>query len=216
MLVADILSPLNYVLFVFGSDHVSVSELVGFLTGVWCVWLTVRARISNFPVGLANDAFFLILFLEARLFADASLQIVYLVLGVAGWWAWLQARPQRTKLVVSAASPLMLAACVPATVAITAILWPILQGAHDVAPFLDALTTALSLVAQTLLNLKRIQNWWAWMVADVIYVPLYISKNLYLTALVYLLFLALCGAGLREWRRALRPGPVTRPEVVTV
>ena len=65
--LAHLISPLNHVLFVVGSDHVSVSELAGFVTGAWCVWLTVRAHIWNFPVGLANDAFFLVLFLAAGL-----------------------------------------------------------------------------------------------------------------------------------------------------
>jgi nicotinamide mononucleotide transporter len=133
------------------------------------------------------------------------LLLIVLGLGVVGWWAWLQAGPRRTKLATTSASPWLVAACVPATVAITLTLWPILIDAHDFAPFLDALTTALSLTAQTLLNLKKVQNWWIWMAADVIYVPLYISKHLYLTGLVYALFLGLCVVGWREWRNALQP-----------
>jgi nicotinamide mononucleotide transporter len=59
--LAHLLAPLHAVLFVFGNDQVSVAELLGFLTGAASVWLTVLARISNFPVGIANSAFFLAL-----------------------------------------------------------------------------------------------------------------------------------------------------------
>jgi nicotinamide mononucleotide transporter len=54
-----------------------------------------------------------------------------------------------------------------------------------------------------LLNAKRLENWALWIMADVIYVPLYVVKRLDLTAMVYVLFLALCLAGVTRWRRAL-------------
>lgn len=73
-----------------------------------------------------------------------------------------------------------------------------------VAPFWDALTTSLSLAGQYLLNTKKIENWAFWMAADVVYIPLYFTKQLDLTGLVYILFLALCVAGLQAWRRAYR------------
>jgi nicotinamide mononucleotide transporter len=67
------------------------------------------------------------------------------------------------------------------------------------------LTTALSLAAQWLLNLKQFENWCFWIAADVIYIPLYFVKVLYLTGIVYVIFLGLCFTGVRAWRRELRP-----------
>ncbi|HUN32679.1 MAG TPA: nicotinamide riboside transporter PnuC [Trebonia sp.] len=211
--LAHLLGPLNAVLFTLGNDRVSVAELLGFVTGAACVWLTVAARISNFPVGIANSAFFLVLFLSARLYADSGLQVVYIGLGLVGWWQWLHGGAGRGRLVVTRAGWRLLAGCAAFVLAGTWGLTLLLGWARDIAPFWDALTTALSLAAQYLLNVKRVENWAFWIVADAIYVPLYIVKRLDLTALVYLLFLALCFAGQAAWRRALRvtAAPVAVP-----
>ena len=196
-------APLNTVLFHFGQDAVTWAELLGFITGALCVGLTVRFHIANFPIGIANNVFFLVLFWTARLYADASLQIVYLVLGFLGWWEWLHGGDRRGRRVMGRASGrlvgLLLLLVVPATWGLTAIL----SAAHDIAPFWDALTTALSLAAQWLLNLKKLQNWFFWIAADVVYVPLYFVKTLYLTGIVYVVFLGLCLVGLRAWRSEL-------------
>ncbi|MBR7838357.1 nicotinamide mononucleotide transporter [Actinospica durhamensis] len=198
-------APLEVVLFHFGQDAVTWSELLGFVTGAACVWLTVRFHIANFPIGIANNVFFLVLFWTARLYADASLQIVYLALGFLGWWEWLHGGERRGRRMMGRASGrlvgTLLLLVVPATWGLTAIL----SAAHDIAPFWDALTTALSLAAQWLLNLKKLQNWYLWIAADVIYVPLYFVKVLYLTGIVYVLFLGLCVLGLRAWVKEIGP-----------
>jgi nicotinamide mononucleotide transporter len=218
--LAHLLAPLNVALFTLGNDHASVAELLGFVTGAASVWLTVLARISNFPVGIANSAFFLVLFASARLFADSGLQVVYIVLGFAGWWQWLRGGPERSRLIVARAGWPLLAGCAVFVVLGTWGLTVLLDAAHDIAPFWDALTTAVSLAAQFLLNCKRIENWAFWIAADVVYVPLYVVKRLDLTAIVYVLFLGMCFAGVRAWRHALRaaspvqagPQPVAVPD----
>jgi len=208
--LAHLLAPLNVALFTLGNDHVSVAELLGFVTGAASVWLTVLARISNFPVGIANSAFFLVLFLSARLFADSGLQVVYIVLGFAGWWQWLHGGPERTRLIVARSGWSLLACCVVFVALATWGLTVLLDAVHDVAPFWDALTTAISLAAQFLLNYKKIDNWTFWLAADLVYIPLYVVKRLDLTAVVYVLFLAMCLAGMSAWRRALRSGDAAR------
>ena len=97
MSLGDLVAPLNVVLFHFGQDAVTWAELLGFLTGAVGVWLTVRANIWNFPIGLANNIAFLVLFGYSRLYADASLQIVYFVLGIYGWLNWLPSYLMRVK-----------------------------------------------------------------------------------------------------------------------
>ncbi len=179
-------------------EPVTWAELAGFVTGIACVALAVFQRIETFGVGIANNVFFIVLFMDARLYADAALQVVYIALAVMGWWVW--ATRARGPLEVSRASVRLLSAITVAVGLATLILVPVLRAAHGAAPGWDALTTSMSLGAQLLLNLKRLETWYVWIAVDVIYVPLYFSRDLNLTALVYLVFLALCVEGWRQWR----------------
>ncbi len=179
------------------------------------MWLTVRARILNFPVGIANDAFFLVLFLTARLYADSGLQVVYIVLGAIGWWQWLHGGRDRTARQTGRTTAATWCWLVAAVIVSTAGLTVLLKSTHDAAPFWDALTTALSLAAQWLLNLKKLENWFVWAAADVIYVPFYLAQRLDLTAVVYAVFLCMCAAGYLAWARAPLPliEATARPEL---
>lgn len=206
-----LVAPLNTVLFHLGADAVTWAELLGFLTGAVCVFLVVRSNVHNFWTGILNSALFLVLFATARLWADASLQVIYIALGFTGWWQWLHGGANRTRLKIGNASRLLLGGTVAFVLVGTAILMPILRHADDVAPFWDALTTSLSLAAQFLLNAKKIQNWFFWIAADVVYIPLYFTKRLDLTGLVYIAFFGLAISGLIAWLRAGRAGDPSVP-----
>ncbi|HEV2691847.1 MAG TPA: nicotinamide riboside transporter PnuC [Verrucomicrobiae bacterium] len=180
---------------------IGVEEAWGFVSGGICVWLVVREHLWNWPIGLVNNVVFFFLFLHGRLFADMSLQVVYLGLGIYGWWNWLFGGEKRTVLKISRTARLewcSLAALIPLG---TWGLREILLAVNGAAPFWDSLTTVLSLAAQYLLCRKRLENWLFWIAADVIYVPLYLSRQLPLTAALYAVFLVMCLAGLREWHR---------------
>ena len=189
---------LTKTVFEFLGEPVTWAELLGFVTGIACVALAVAQRIETFPIGIANNLFFIVLFADARLYADMALQVVYIVLGLQGWLAW--ARRVGGPLEVKQAGPRLLAGTTLAVIAGTFILIPILRHAHGAAPGWDAVTTSMSLGAQLLLNLKRLETWYVWIAVDIIYVPLYFSRDLNLTALVYVVFLALCVQGWRQWR----------------
>jgi len=185
---------------------ITVTEAWGFVTGGLCVWLVVREHLWNWPVGLANNLFFLLLFLHSRLYADMSLQIVYFGLGVYGWLNWIFGGDNRTALPISRTTRvewLTLAAAVPLC---TWGLREILVAVNGAAPLGDSLTTVLSLAAQYLLCRKRLENWWFWIAADLIYIPLYLSRHLPLTAVLYGVFLVMCLVGVREWWRSWRKG----------
>ncbi len=182
---------------------IAVSEAWAFVTGGVCVWLVVREHIWNWPIGLLNNAVFFIVFLHSRLFADMGLQVVYFALGLYGWFAWLHGGQNRTALTITRTTRrewLILLISIPLG---TWIFREILIAVSGAAPFWDAFTTVLSLAAQYLLCRKRLENWFLWIVTDIIYVPLYLSRDLPLTAVLYAVFLVMCLIGLREWRRTV-------------
>lgn len=154
-----------------------------------------------------------------RIPADAGLQVVYVLLGLYGWYQWLFGGAGRTRLTVRVTSGAEWWALGAATVVLTGVLWWFLEAftASTVA-WADALTTALSLVATYGQTRKLVQSWWVWIAADLVYIPLYAYKGLSLTAVLYLVFLALCVVGLRAWRAALhRPAaPVAAPPAPAV
>lgn len=180
------------------------TEVAGFLTGAACVWLIVRQNPWNWPIGIANNVFFIVLFTRVGLYADAGLQVVYIGLAVYGWAWWLRHGRQHGQLVVQRLTRRhavgVLAGIALATTGLTLLL---VHATDSDVPFWDALTTSISLAAQWLLTRKYLENWWLWITADVFYIGLYVYKDLWLTALLYVGFIGLCIAGLRAWRATL-------------
>ncbi|MFE0275847.1 nicotinamide riboside transporter PnuC [Streptomyces sp. NPDC058992] len=205
MSLSDVLVPLQQPLFTLLGTPVSWTEVLGFGSGALCVWLVARQHIANWPVGIANNVLFVLLFTQAGLYADAGLQVVFITLAVYGWWTWTHGGgPGSDALPVRRTTRTewtwLIAAGVVGTVALTLLLD---RATDSDVPFWDALTTALSLTATYGQCRKRLESWWLWIAADVVYVPLYAYKELYLTALLYIGFMTLCVLGLRHWSRDL-------------
>ena len=63
-------------------------EVLAFVTGAWCVWLAARNNVWNWPIGVLNSAFFVVLFWKSRLFFDMGINVFYVVSGLWRWWIW--------------------------------------------------------------------------------------------------------------------------------
>jgi len=183
----------------------SWAEVLGFVTGLVNVGLLVRQHILNWPLGILNVLLLMLVFWSVGLYADAGLQIVYVILGAYGWWAWLYGGQDRSRLVVRGTTRSEWLGLAVAGVLLTGALWFFLdRWTGSTVPLADALTTALSLLATYGQTRKLVENWWIWIAADLIYIPLYGYKGLWLTAILYVAFLTLCVLGLRSWQAALR------------
>jgi nicotinamide mononucleotide transporter len=212
--LADLLAPLQQPLFTLLGTPVSWVEVLGFGSGALCVWLVARQHVANWPIGIANNLFFILLFATSGLYADAWLQVLYIALALYGWWSWVADGPRSAagRLPVTRTGARTWWVLGAATVAGTALLTLLLEATTDsTVPFWDALTTVLSLAATYGQCRKKLESWYLWLAADVVYVPLYAYKGLYLTALLYVGFMALCLAGLLGWRRELRQTTSTAP-----
>ena len=180
-------------------------EIVASILGVVNIVLLVRRSIWNYPFGIVMVSLYGVVFFQARLFSDALLQVFFFVVQIYGWWVWYHARDSaglvKVELMSVRSRILWVAVIVGATAAEG---WYLANHTSDSAPWMDANTTAMSVVAQYLLSIRKIENWILWIVTDVVQIGLYYWKGLYPTTGLYVLFLILSCVGLYEWLREWR------------
>jgi nicotinamide mononucleotide transporter len=185
-------------------EQITFVELTGTVFGILGVWLTVRENILCFPTGIVNVALYAWLFYKSHLYADALLQIIYILLLIYGWYVWIRKKNYSELHVTKSSGNLLLflfILCVISTIGIGTFF----RYKTDASlPYVDSFTTALSLVAQWMIAKKKIENWLVWIVADVIYVGMYVYKHLYFTSFLYLIFIILAVTGLQQWKKDLQ------------
>jgi nicotinamide mononucleotide transporter len=185
--------------------HVSWIEVFGFVTGAVNVWLLARQNIWNWPIGIANNLAYLILFTTSGLYGDAGLQAVYIGLAIYGWLLWLR-RGDAPSLPVTRTPAATWKYLAVATLVLAVFMrWFLARFTDSTVPAWDGITTAVSLAAIYGQCRKLLESWWLWIAVDLIYIPLYLYKGLWLTSILYLVFLLLCIFGLREWLSELAP-----------
>lgn len=178
-------------------------ELVGALVSAWAVWLTTQRRPWCFPVGLASVILYLKIFVDAKLYSDALLQVVFGALIIYGWVRWLKNLDTDGRVRIAPLSPRLAIGQLLIGVAGALALGFAMHRWTDAAlPWLDAALTSFSLVAQWWQDRRHTAAWWLWIAVDVIYVGEYVYKSLLITSVLYAVFVVLAGIGLRNWQRA--------------
>ncbi len=191
-------------------------ELIAVAFGLTSVYLAAREHIVSWPTAIVNVAIFFFLFWRAKLYADAVLQLVYLVLSIYGWYEWRFGGAQHSRLLVSRATRMHWLVLVPLFLVVGVGLGALLARYTDSpVPYFDALLTTASLVAQWMMTRKLLENWLIWIAADLVYVPLFVQRGLPLTAVQYAVFLLLAAIGWNGWRQSLRAQALAAPAVRT-
>jgi len=178
-------------------------EIVAVAFGLVSVWLSTREQIASWPTAIINVAIFFVLFWQAKLYADSVLQLIYLSLSAYGWWAWLHGGAAHDQLRVSKATTKVWLLGLPLMVVFGLGLGAMLaKNTDSPVPYLDAMLTSASLLAQWMMTRKMLENWIVWIVGDLIYVPTFISRGLPITAVQYAVFLILAVMGYISWKRS--------------
>jgi len=178
-------------------------EIVAFVLSLWMVVCEMRVLALAWPLAMITSVLYALLFVDSKLYGEASLQLFFVAMSVWGWWQWLRGHDVHGHALLVRRMP---ARSLAAVLVATAAAWPacgwLLHRATDSdVPFLDALPTVGSVVGTFLLGRKFIENWPAWIAVNVFSLGLFAYKGLWLTVILYALFAAMSWAGLRAWRR---------------
>lgn len=181
----------------------SAIEIVAVLLGLANIILIIRRSVWNFPVAIVMVALYFLIFRDAKLYSDAGLQVFFAAVNLYGWWSWHRNKADTGEVVVRRLTRIGYTEWIVASLALIGA-WGFFMGHYTGTslPYWDAAVAMLSVVAQILMTRRFVENWHWWIIVNLISIPLYVVKELYLTAGLYGVFLVLAIAGLVEWRKA--------------
>jgi len=183
----------------------SLLEIIANIFNLISVFLANRNSVHTWWIGIIGGVLYGVMFYEVKLYADVILQGFFILTNFYGWWAWLRGGDAREELPITRVALKSLI--------LFAVLAVVLTGGHGFLlhrltdasfPFIDSTILVLSIIAQFLLMRRKLESWVFWIIVDLIAVPLYAAKDLYLTSAVYFLFLLNAVWGLINWYRIWR------------
>lgn len=179
-------------------------EIAAFVTSLAMVFCNIRVIHWGWPLAMVASVLYGLLFWHYKLYGEAGLQVLFVVLAAWGWWTWLHGTlgPARQVRAMARATRVRVAAL---SVLLCGASGLFLSRVTDSdVPWADGVPTALSVTGQVLLGAKFIENWLIWLLVNVLSTALFAYKGLYLTALLYALFAALSWIGFRAWQGIAR------------
>ncbi len=178
-------------------------EAIAVFFGLLSVWYARKENILVFPTGIVSVLIYVYICFGAKLYADMGINAYYFVMSVYGWYTWTQVTG-KPALPISYNTPFETRMSISILVISFTILWYALSNFTDSdVPVWDALTTSIFFVAMYLMARKKVENWIAWIVADIISIPLYFYKGLILTSFQFLVFLVLAVMGYITWKQQM-------------
>jgi nicotinamide mononucleotide transporter len=179
-------------------------EAVAVITGLLSVWFAKKENILVYPTGIVSVLIYVYLCLSVKLYADMSINAFYFVMSIYGWVKWSRKTGDKPARPITWASRQEWIFSILGVVVFFIMLVLILKNYTDsTVPVWDALTTAIFIIGMWLMALKKIENWLAWIVGDLICIPLFAGKGLILTSFQFTVFLVLAVSGYIEWRKKL-------------
>lgn len=206
---------INTIFFTLLNYPMSYLEFFGTVLTGWSVYLSAKNKVISWPIGIVGVVLFGFLFYQVQLYSDLFEQIYYLLTGFWGWWLWTHPRQNdkddKNELKVSFGSKkfnlLGVSSIAVLTIGLTYfmsnihLIFPVLFPIPASFPFMDAFTTAMSFVANIYLAKRKIENWYMWIIVDIIAVFLYYQKGVIFLSLLYFFFLLNAFKGLYDWSK---------------
>lgn len=182
-------------------------EVLGAILGILYIRFSIRQNIFTWPTGILTSALYIIVFFNSSLYASMMLQFYYVGISVYGWYYWLNGKRDDNKSLLpvqTANKKLWIKLAVIFAVLYVVILFILIRFSDSDVPYLDSLTTSLSIVATWMLAKKYIENWLIWIFTDIVSVGLYIFKSLWPTVILFVVYAILAYFGYIEWKKDLK------------
>ncbi|MEZ5105763.1 MAG: nicotinamide riboside transporter PnuC [Draconibacterium sp.] len=182
-------------------------ELLGAILGLIYIFLSIRQSILTWPTGLLTSVFYIIIFYQSGFYADMGLQVYYVIISIYGWYYWIKGEKPSSRLKIpvrSANIRLWIKILIITVILFFIILFILLNFTNSTVPYMDSMTTALSITATWMLARKYIEHWLIWIFVDLFSSGLYIYKNLWPTVILFLVYSVMAWLGYREWQKDLK------------
>jgi len=182
-------------------------EWFGVITGALCVYLATKENILNWPIAILSVTTYIYIFYNAKLYGDTILQFYFLGTSIYGWYYWTYGKASNLKSErpIGVLKPKDWGIITLILIVFSLFIGYLLKKYTDTdVPYIDAFCTVTSFIAQYLLTRKKLENWLIWIFVDIIYIPLYIHKNLLATSVLYFVFLFIALKGYIDWKKNYR------------
>lgn len=178
-------------------------EITANATTALCIILAGRNNVHTWWTGMVGCVLFGWLFYRSQLYADATLQVFFIVTGIIGWRKWSRGSDGRSMPIRRTNLRALLMMAVAGLLVAAGYGWLLHRFTDAFAPVPDSLVLVFSVIAQLLLMDRRLESWHGWLMVNTISVPLFYQRGLYLTAALYAVFWINALVSLRHWRRLM-------------
>jgi nicotinamide mononucleotide transporter len=182
-------------------------ELLGALLGLLYIFFSIKQHILTWPTGLFTSVLYIVVFFQSGFYADMGLQVYYVFISIYGWYFWLKGGKKNSvghqKKLPARKTPknLLIHLLLTTIVIYSGILFILLNYTNSAVPYMDSLTTALSITATWMLAKKYIEHWIIWIFVDLFSAGLYVYKELWPTVILFLVYTVMAVLGYLEWKK---------------
>lgn len=184
-----------------------IIEIIAVITGMLSIWYSYRINILVYPIGMISLALYVFIFIKNGLYANAVINFLYFVISIFGWWNWLRQRTTDNRQQTNDKGELKVSYlskkenAITITILVILIFFINLFTTNDLSIRLDYYTSAAGLIAMVLTSFKKVENWFFYLVADIVLIPLCIYNGLYLTSIQYVAYTILAIMGYINWNK---------------
>lgn len=174
-------------------------EIAANLMTAICIVLAGRNNVHTWWTGIVACILFGFLFYDAKLYADVMLQVFFVWTGIIGWVGWTRFKNRPALKIQRVGYGTLWMAFTAATFVAFGYGWLLHEYTDAYAPWIDSTVLALSVLGQLLLMNRRVETWPVWLAVNTLAVPLFWSRELYLTSILYAGFWVNALVSWRHW-----------------